>query len=276
MKVNAQNLNPKVLAYSCTHIPRHDKEAEDWMLGRISDEQPDIIVHIGDLIEAEAASKFKHSGVTWDLLGEYEQADEHFLRVYEAYPPARRVFLKGNHDANIQDIGRIDSALWRLADPKQNMKRWSLFEHPTEYIFDKFRGTFKVGQITFAHGWSTAVNADKIHALELADPYGLYVGGHTHRPERVSQISATQTIPLPYWAANVGTLRDIVDVHWMERKKRSRWGQAVFIGEVDTSWTFLENMMPNTRRWSGDIEIFRTYYDIIEKEQHALQKADHS
>jgi predicted phosphodiesterase len=276
MRVNKGNLNPKVLAYSCTHIPRQDDQAVAWLLRRISDEQPDVIVHLGDLVEAEAASKFKHSGVTWDLLNEYEQADEHFLNVYEAYPPARRVFLKGNHDANISDIGRIDSALWRLADPKLNMKRWSLFEHPAEYVFDKFRGTFKLGQITFAHGWSTAVNANKIHALELSEPYGLYVGGHTHRPERVAQVHATQTLPLPYWAANVGTLRDIVDVHWMERKRRSRWGQAIFIGEVDTSWTFLDGMMPSTRRWSGDVEVYRTYYDIIEKEQHALQEADRS
>jgi len=96
-----------ILAWSCTHFPLADPDAIDWLLDQIRDVRPDILVHLGDLYEADGASRWG-SEYPWDLLHEYRTADAFLRRVRSVSPQSRKIFIPGNHDDNILAVQRID------------------------------------------------------------------------------------------------------------------------------------------------------------------------
>lgn len=246
------------LAFSCPHCPLEDKEAIDWLIGEIGERKPNVIVHLGDGHEADSASRWP-SEYSWTLAEEFKSHDDLLGRIRGAHPGARRVFLPGNHDANIQAIGRIDKKLRDLCDYRDREPELKHWEQPAEYIYDRYKGVFRLGQVTFAHGYESGVGADEIQSITLGVPYGLYVGGHTHKPLPVTQAKRTSAIPLPFWFANAGTMRDIWDVPYMERKRRHQWGQATVIGEVA-----ITKSPRMTRQWNAETVVYRMF-DLFEQ-----------
>ena len=96
------------LAFSCTHCPHQDEAATAWLLGQIADRKPDVIVHLGDLCEGDAGSRWNDEAMH-TLLDEYAVANELLKSIRKAAPKsASLVMLQGNHDANILAKGRID------------------------------------------------------------------------------------------------------------------------------------------------------------------------
>jgi predicted phosphodiesterase len=252
-------------AITCSHVPLHDEQALEWALGEIEDFQPDVLVHLGDLLEASAASKFPKED-TWTLEDEYEGGNQYLEDLAGSVgKKTRKVFLPGNHDFNIRSYARLPKDVRSLLDYRKHMPELENWEQPVEeYVYDRNRGVFRLGQVTFAHGFAAGVAADKNHAIDLGMPYGLYVGGHTHQPKVVQQVMANQTTPLPYWMSNAGTLREIWTTAdtWMRRKRRHLWGQAIVLGEVNTNWQSHTNgMIPSTREWDAETRIFRMYND---------------
>jgi hypothetical protein len=229
-----------------------DDKAIDWMLGRLEKIQPDVVVHLGDGHEADSASRWP-TEYDWDIVDEWDSHNAMLAKIRKAAPKARRVFLPGNHDANFQEICRIDKKLRRACDFRDHepelKDHWEL---PASYVYDKRRGTFSIGQVTFAHGYEAGANADEFHAILLAAPFGLYVGGHTHRPTPcVMRAKRTATVPLPYWYANAGAMRNLKPPY-MERKRTHNWGQAIVVGEA------VPLKSPRmSRHWDARVEIFR-------------------
>jgi predicted phosphodiesterase len=246
------------LAFSCPHCPLEDKEAVDWLVQEIAGRKPSVVVHLGDGHEADSASRWP-SEYDWPLSEEFKAHNEFLRRVREAQPSARRVFLPGNHDANLQAINRIDKKLRDLCDYRIHEDELKHWEQPCDYVYDRHRGVFRLGQVTFGHGYEAAANADEVQSITLGSPYGLWVGGHTHRPLPVTQARKTQQIPLPYWYANAGTLRDIWDVDYMTRKRRHLWGQAIVVGDV-----VVTKSPRMSRQWDAET-VVRTMFDLYEQ-----------
>ena len=264
------------LAFSCPHIPLLDQGAKEFLFQQIEEHKPTHIIGLGDWHEADAVNRF---GVEydWQLDYEMEQVAKFMQEIrgltldIERYsgPSAELIFMEGNHDWNIRDwkrygrnlAGLIDyrthsdpSAEYRLYD---ELKYWKWFPYE-----NSANGVYRVGQISFSHGFYAGKGADKKMALQtgVVVPYGLYVGGHTHRPTQIQQAHYS-TLPLEAYHCNVGTLADIWNgFGYMQKRDRSGWGQGVFVGECEL-WRYEKSMIPNQKCWEGEVRVRRMFND---------------
>lgn len=244
------------LAFSCPHCPLQDDEAVEWLLEQIKEHKPDTIIHLGDGHEADAASKFANE-YDFSLKDEYEAHNTFLSQVRKASPSSRRVFLLGNHDNNLLKWARLDKDIRDLCDFhawEPELKHW---EEPCKYINGP-RGVFRIGQVSFFHGYQAGASADAMQSVRLGLPYGLTVSGHTHSPVDVTQDKRSVSVLNPFWYANAGTLRDIDNVPWMDDKDRQRWGQAVVVGESET-WRYEQSLMPQKPLWEAKTIVRRMY-----------------
>lgn len=249
----------KFIAFSCTHAPLQDEKAINWLCEQITEIKPDFIIHLGDMLEADSASRWDNEN-DWFLKEEFNSANE-MLKTIRSFgsKDTRCIFLPGNHDDNILSINRLDKKIRGLCDYREEHNMPELYnnwEQPCEYIYDTRRGAFHLGQVTFAHGYEANASADEYHSYILGVPYGLYVGGHTHRPKPVTQCWRTKTVPLPFWYSNAGCMRNL-DPEWMKRRRTQQWGQAIVCGE-----TALVKGARYSRCWDAETRIFRMRTDI--------------
>lgn len=238
------------LAVGCTHFPYQDQASIDWVLAQIKKRRPDVIIHLGDMIDAESLSDHPKGMSTPTLEEEYRSASEFCAKVNDAAPRARKVWMMGNHE---QRALRSNHAhISSLIDPKRHMKpvkKWKI----VPYIYDR-SGTYSLGQVTFAHGFNVGQSGCKKEVVQFCAQYGLYVYAHTHRPHDVHRISMGST-KLYHWHANAGT-HIKPKPGYMTCKDDSLWGQAVVVGEVDTKRRF-----DGKQNWKAETVIRRMYWD---------------
>jgi len=243
----------RFLAFGCPHVPLADDSAIAWLLKRIREYKPQVILHLGDGHEACSASRWPHE-YEWTLTDEFTAHNKLLENIRKAAPKARRVFCWGNHDANLLAINRIDRQLRNLCDPRAHEPELRGWQH-IPYIYCRKRGVFRLGQVTFGHGYEHGVSADEFHSYLLGVPYGLYVGAHTHRPVEVTQAMRTKAVPLPYWYCNVGCLRDLKPPY-VERQRTYAWGHALVVGEAQPT-----KSPRMTRCWDAHLEVYQMYND---------------
>lgn len=257
----------KIVAFSCTHCPVQDKQAIKWLCSQIADFKPDVLVHLGDWMEADAASRWP-SEETYSLEEEIAEADRVAVEIHDAAPEAERVWLLGNHDKNILDKGRIDGKVRSMCDFRRpqfddsgeqinkNLLGWKIV---ADYHYCRTRGVVRFGQVTLAHGYEAGTKADENHSVLLGCPMGLYVGGHTHRPTHVTQAIKSAGVPLPYWYANAGCLRDL-SPHYMRRQRGFQWGHGCVLIEADTR-VGPHKSLRMSRRWTAETKIRGMFSD---------------
>jgi predicted phosphodiesterase len=238
------------LAFSCVHRPLHDEKACDWLVKEISNRQPDYIVNLGDMFDGACLSTFEKTGDESELMEEYESTGELLQKIKDARPRAKRVWMMGNHEQRM--FRPFHAKLSGLIDYRKQIPEAKAWEHKP-YVQHP-DATFKLGQVSFYHGFSASVGACKSEAVKLGVPHGLTVSGHTHRPHPVHRISMGRT-PLPYWMLNVGTLIGKCD--YMATKDDSLWGQALAFGNVD----------PNVRHagrqhWEAEMVLRKMLWDV--------------
>jgi len=113
----------KAVVFSDSHIPYQDDGALACVEAVIQDAKPDILVHLGDLIDAgELSEKFP---VDPRRLGTLQQ-DIDFARTKlhqwaQLAPQAERWILEGNHES------RLQRAIWRLQGPAREIARLDTF-----------------------------------------------------------------------------------------------------------------------------------------------------
>jgi predicted phosphodiesterase len=249
----------RFLAFSCTHAPLTDEGAFQWVLSQIHDKKPDVVIHLGDGLEADSASRWP-SEAKWTLTEEFEAFNSQLERIREAHRDAsgvaNLVYIEGNHDANLLAINRIDKKLRDLCDYRspKNVPELRHWDTTTRYVYDRRVGVYKIGQVSFTHGFEVGNNAGAIQSTQLGDPYGLLVFGHTHRPTPVKRVMLTPQAPLPYWCVNAGTLRDMDSATYMERKRRFMWGQAIVHGEA-----MITKSPRMSRNWEAETLVYRMF-----------------
>lgn len=245
----------KVVSFSCVHVPHDDKAARKWLVQTIRDERPDYVVHHGDALEADAASRWP-SEQDHHLIDEYSAADDYFAEIDDAKGDATGVFCEGNHDDNILARHRISPKLRDLCDYRKHIPRLAAWKRGADYEYNRDRGVFRLGQVSFMHGYETSESGMAAQAITMGNPFGLCVWGHTHRPQPVTQVFRGQA-PLPYWWMDVGCMCNM-DNDYMKRKRQWRWGQACAIINLNPSAGTAKSprMSPH---WDADLRIFRMY-----------------
>lgn len=206
----------KVAAFSCCHAPYTDMDTFDRMLGVIEDEQPDIIVNLGDWFDGQAAS-VHNDFPDHNLEDEYNEAATQSKRIRRLCPKAKLIWTLGNHDANITklDPKRIPPQLHSLID-WNNSKWFEEFRHWKQFPYiNGPQAIYKTGPLHFYHGFSAGINSDMEEALLMSYQLdmkgvsnwgGCFIRGHTHRLVQPTQCRKTMRIPLNLWYANVGTI----------------------------------------------------------------------
>lgn len=107
-----------------THYPHQDDGVLKVALAIIKDARPDIVVHLGDLLDAGSLSdKFAQDPARLETLQNDIDAARVFLaQVAEVAPKAQRVLLEGNHEE------RLTRVVWGLKDAARELARLRLFQ----------------------------------------------------------------------------------------------------------------------------------------------------
>lgn len=95
--------------YGDTHFPFQDEAALRVVAQVIRVAQPDVVVHMGDLLDTYHLSRFDHDPKRMHgLQGEVDLARAHLAAFRLLAPDARYIYLEGNHE------DRLRRALWSM------------------------------------------------------------------------------------------------------------------------------------------------------------------
>lgn len=249
--------NYKFAAFSDTHLPILNRKSWEKTAAVIDAHEPDVIVHLGDLLEGKRGSRHvqdeRHG---WDAVAEIEAARKFIEEMNERFPYAHKVWLWGNHDANFltyvpghqtKEDARTHRALFdSVCGPL--LKSWRVIDR---YNTDT---SWYLGQVCFRHGYSTSPAGIRKEIIQHVPQYGLLVMGHTHRPQAVTQLEWGGTIT-PWWHCNTGHHAREDDMHYMNRMDRGNWGSGVLIGEARAQGLKEGRRFAATPQWSAELVI---------------------
>lgn len=257
----------KFVAFSCPHAPLHDKAALTVIAARIAEYAPDVVVCLGDLHEADSASRWPSEN-DWTIEDEFHSANEEVLkplRLANPNPRAEQVFLPGNHDDNILALDRIPSKVRGRCDwttrqytkkdvwlNEELMTKWTTV---SSYRYNRREGTWRIGSVVFAHGYEAGVSSDEFQSIILGWPYGLFISGHTHRPTQgpPKRVMRTKGVPMDRWYLNAGCTTDM-DRTYMHRKRQMMWGHGVVYG-----WSRPIASPRFSKTWDAYCELIKPY-----------------
>jgi len=116
------------VVYGDTHVPYQDKDAIAIVMAVIADAQPDIIVNLGDLVDAWQISHFSKDPSRLDTLQDnIDEAREHLHQVSQIAPSARKVLLEGNHET------RLSRIICGLEGPQRELGRLRAFQQALQW-----------------------------------------------------------------------------------------------------------------------------------------------
>lgn len=237
------------LAFSCVHRPVHDVAGCKWLVNQIAERQPNFVVNLGDFFDAECLSSHAKSKKT-TLGHEYDSAGELLEAIHNASPRSKLIYMEGNHEQRMRRPEWSDVS--DLLDYRKHIEPCKRWKH-IQYRYEP-NSIFRIGQVSFYHGFVTSRGAVKGESVKLGVPYGLTVSGHTHRPFPIHRITMGIT-PLPYWHCNVGTFIQ-TDVEYMLTKDTSLWG-----GAICTGWAQDNIRCDLKQHWEAEIVPYRMFWD---------------
>lgn len=171
----------KYLAVSCTHGAEADPRALDAMLRLREAWQPQLVLHLGDAIDARClrAGARKDSDSTDHAADLSDDLMQGLAFLKELKP---NVFLLGNHEARLTELALSPNAvlsyaagnvMGRITDEMAKMKCQVI-----PYVGVHPKGIFLLGDTGFTHGSVFNISA----ARDVAEMSGRsIVMGHTHR-----------------------------------------------------------------------------------------------
>lgn len=111
------------VAYGDTHKPFADDRAVRAIRGIIKDVQPDVLLHIGDLVDCFTISDFnKDPARKESLQDEIDQGAGHLHQDAQLAPNARRILVEGNHE------GRLTKTIWKLQGAQRELAKLRVFQ----------------------------------------------------------------------------------------------------------------------------------------------------
>lgn len=214
--------------------------------------QPDVFVHLGDLMDYDALnsnSPRKHT----TLALEFEAAGLVLAQLRKAAGPAKLVYMDGNHEdrrtcAPKELLDLLDFE--RNEKMKRELHHWNRVDN---YLApspnDRHAcNLVRFGQVTLSHGFKWGANADRHEAALYGVEYGLHIRSHTHQPLAPTRVMYTPTIPMNRWAANVGCGADLhtLKLHYAGRRNTSMWGHGAIIFQFNP-----EIKLADKRHWEA-------------------------
>ena len=108
--------------YGDTHVPFQDDGALKVVKHIIADVRPDVVIHVGDLIDCWQISTFDKDPTRRDTLQDnIDQSAAHLKEIQMLTPNAQRYFFEGNHEF------RLTKTIQRMKDAQREVARLRVF-----------------------------------------------------------------------------------------------------------------------------------------------------
>lgn len=120
-----------------THFPVHDPKAVAVAKALVREAQPDLVLHIGDLLDAHWLSRFDKNPDAERLQEEIDRARTFLHQIAQLAPQARRVLLAGNHE------DRLTKAIWSMPGTASAIGTLTRFRQ--EITWPKLLGLDEIG-----------------------------------------------------------------------------------------------------------------------------------
>lgn len=178
------------LLFGDTHVPHHDPTALAVVYKLAELLQPNVFVHMGDLLDANSLSRWDKDPLeVRDLQFEVDEGRRILAKMRVAAPNARAVFLEGNHEQ------RLQRTLWGLQNAASALNKLTSFQKaltwPALLDLDELGFEFvpygKHSQFTFLpkfllkHGDIVRPQSGYTARAELDKVNRSGASGHTHR-----------------------------------------------------------------------------------------------
>lgn len=187
----------KVFVLSDTHFPFQNKQALKKALDIIAKEKPDVVLQVGDVLDAYVFSNYsKKTSVTIknDVVLGIKQAADMWKNIKSLVPKAKLYQLIGNHDVRLNK--RIMERIPELAELYNGL---SLLEFPGVKLLKSDRDFLEIDGVVYCHGWlSNSID----HAKFFNKPT---VHGHRHK-------ATIQYDTQRLWSMDVGCLVDVKSI----------------------------------------------------------------
>lgn len=225
-----------VLALPDTHLCTTIEPSLSYKVAKkfCRDYKPDVIVHLGDLLDLDYLSKFT---LNTPLLveGKRYAADcalaERELLSWRCMTD-RMEFICGNHD------DRVDRFVEKFPALQGSMSVYTDYCLESLGIgYTKFNDVLSIGKLNFTHGWFW----NQYHGLKHLHKMGDHLFyGHTHDHQVIVQtIRARQE---PHIAMSLGCLCNL-NPQW-KRNRPTEWINGVGLFEVSASESFSPLFIP--------------------------------
>lgn len=210
-----------MVAVGDIHYPFHCKRWERWVLEQIKAIQPAYVVQVGDLKDFFFASRYAKSlnlmTPKQEITEGQKLAEDFWGAVKVRAPKARRIQIKGNHDA------RIDKRLFEKAPELEDLI--DLESHLTfpgvETTHTEAQETF-IGEVVLQHGHMKF----GAHALHNLAPT---ITGHSHR----GGVALFQNRRGWFFELNAGCGADRDSPAFAYRNRRTLDGWTLGLGVID-------------------------------------------
>lgn len=163
----------KVFAVPDTHFPYANKKDIDFVIKAIKEEEPDVVVQLGDLLDQYSFSSFSRN---LNLTTPVKELREGLRMAKDLWKRVTKICsmnyqLLGNHD--VRALKRIKEKLPELVTEFNLLKLYS-FENVKTMGSD--RDCVVLDGVVYTHGWLGNSNG---HCSYFSRPV---VHGHLHRP----------------------------------------------------------------------------------------------
>ena len=174
----------KILICADNHGNHAEPRAVEALLAFKKDYKPDTLVHLGDAIDLACLRRgASNEDMGVSLKQDFDEGCQ-FLRDYFSGSAKDKIFLFGNHDQRLLDAMGSHAAM--IADHAT-----TLYEefvsclnrcgvNKTDVFYDSRLGVVDFYPFRFIHGYSTAENAAKAHAMAYGGKCPAVIFGHTH------------------------------------------------------------------------------------------------
>lgn len=208
------------------HAPDHDAEAWSVMMAYARRWKPNVVVQLGDLLDAYSVSSFEKDASRKLLLLDEARSARKLLSELASLRPERKVYLLGNHEARVDKyIARHAGALTGCVDVRELLRT-----RDSGWEVVPYNKHLRVGKLFCSHDAGGSGDSAHIKAMGL---FGSNViQGHTHQLALGYRTSATGRSLVGCMAGWLGRA-DRAD--YASDIQKARWMHGFVLGHLETS-----------------------------------------
>ncbi len=219
-----------VIVVPDVHVPFHDRKAWELAVKIIDGVKPDCVVQLGDLGDFYATNAHgKSYGREQRFELELEAVRAAVRELVSASGKAKRVFLQGNHEENLERYVSKHAEKIECIVPSGP----GLLEIPKRDTWIPYRSSVDIGKVTYSHDIGHSGKGAVLQNLAAAGTN--IVTGHTHRS---GLAWGGTTHGSPHFSLSCGWLGDREQITYLHQTQTKDWSQGLGLVQMDSKTGF--------------------------------------